>query len=165
MEPIILTVDDPTYVEVIALHPERLRFEEAGLCGVNVTEGNRVTFVVYFRGEDYRMVDAVFADYGDAARNAIPVVGMGATMMVGTDRYPYTVVDVLTPKKIVVQEDHAVLVAGSAMSESQEYEYAPNPNARRITLRKRADGLWGNAGEASGPVQVGHRRAYSDPTF
>jgi len=39
----------------------------------------------------------------------IPEVGMGATEHVGSDRYrvcrPYTIVEVITPRKIVVQRD------------------------------------------------------------
>ena len=71
-----------------------------------------------------------------------PVVGMGATRLMYTDRKPLTIVEVLRTKSgtlvgVKVQEDNARRIDSNGMSESQEYEYSPNPEAavRIYTLR------------------------------
>lgn len=51
-----------------------------------------------------------------------PEVGMGATEVVGSDRYPYTIVKVVNPKKIVVQRDDYRRTDNNGQSELQTYE-------------------------------------------
>lgn len=61
-----------------------------------------------------------------------PEVGMGATKLYWTDRYAATISVVFERGKYLyvgVQEDDATLIGGSGLSESQEYEYKPNPDA------------------------------------
>jgi hypothetical protein len=98
-----------------------------------------------------------------------PEVGMGVTMSVGSDRYPYTIVEVINPsKKIIIQEDTARLVEGSAMSEHQKYEYAPNPEGKLVTLTKRKFGKWVTQGESvygGSRFYLGERAQYLDPSF
>lgn len=96
-----------------------------------------------------------------------PEVGMGVTKYVGSDRYPYTVVEVITPKKIVVQADNYVRTDKNGQSESQEYTYTPNTDAERITITKRKNGRWVRQKESSNSIGygIGHRRAYQDPSY
>lgn len=77
--------------------------------------------------------------------NGQPVaeVGMGATLLAWTDRYPATIIEVLNEGKMVrVQEDSAVRVDVNGMSESQTYEFTANPAGRVVTFRQRANGMW-----------------------
>ncbi len=59
----------------------------------------------------------------------LPTVGMGATIHVGSDSYPATVIQVTrNGKRLVIQEDIAIRIDNNGMSESQEYTYEPNPH-------------------------------------
>lgn len=94
-------------------------------------------------------------------------VGIGATEIVGSDRYPYTVVEVLSDKKIVVQADDYKRTDKNGMSESQTYEYTPNPNSLRVVVTLRKNGRWvreGESGKGRG-FAIGHRDAHQDPHF
>lgn len=99
----------------------------------------------------------------------VPVVGMGATILGWTDRSAGTIVNVgPNAKWIEVQSDHAKLVAGSAFSEEQTYEFSPNPKGAisRYTLRR--NGAYIRAGEKMRDgqmVRIGERDAYHDPCF
>ena len=70
---------------------------------------------------------------------ADPVVGMGATLLGWTDREGATIVEVTKTKAgawlIAVQEDNAKRIDSNGMSESQEYEYSPNPDAGKQWFR------------------------------
>jgi hypothetical protein len=97
-----------------------------------------------------------------------PEVGIGATLVVGSDRYPMTIVAVEKDgNKVTVQHDKFILVDGSRNSESQTYSYIPNPNAPLDVYTKRKNGrfvkqgdtMWGCA------LHIGRRRAYFDPGF
>lgn len=92
-----------------------------------------------------------------------PEVGMGATIQVGSDCYPYTVIAVSpSGKTVTIQEDEAQLVSGSIFSKRQEYEYRSNPNGRTMTVRRNKHGRWG---KRHFPVYIGRRRYYRDPSF
>ena len=101
------------------------------------------------------------------AKDTIPVVGMGATRYSGSDRYPFTIIKVVSPTTIVVQEDDAKLVSGSCQTENQEYEYTPNTDSREITLTKRKNGRWYEKGESmkGTPYSIGTRDRHYDPCF
>ncbi len=70
-----------------------------------------------------------------------PVVGMGATEYLYSDRNAMTVVEVNNNWKgkgydiVVCQRDNAERKDSYGMSDSQDYEYTPNPNGRKITLQ------------------------------
>ena len=95
----------------------------------------------------------------------IPKVGDGATLVVGSDRYPATVIRT-TPKGTVwIQEDDAVCLSGNAYnSESQDWACTPNPGGaiRRCSPSKKYPGRWTASGT---PVYMGSRRRYNDPSF
>lgn len=73
-----------------------------------------------------------------------PVVGMGATILGGSDRHAATIVEVLKIGKclaVVVQRDKARRTDDLGMSDSQDYEYTADPEAPRRTYRFRS-GRW-----------------------
>lgn len=84
-------------------------------------------------------------------------VGVGATHAVGSDRYPYTVVEVVNERRIVVQRDEFRRTDSNGLSESQEYEYTPNPNAEKLTLtlRRRSRFAETGAGRSRGSRSSG----------
>ena len=96
-----------------------------------------------------------------------PTVGMGATHLMWSDRQAYTIVEILSPKKIVVQRDTVKRADQNGMSDAQSYEYTPNPEGytRTITLRK--NGKWIGEGETlkGTPFALGYRREYHDFSF
>lgn len=102
-----------------------------------------------------------------------PEVGMGATILGWTDRNPATIVAVRTNKdgkaiEVQVQEDNYKRVDANGMSEMQDYEYTPNPEApiRRYSLRN--NGAWVRVGETAKGGQrlaIGRREKYHDFSF
>jgi hypothetical protein len=95
-----------------------------------------------------------------------PKVGMGATIIMYSDRHAATIVRVSTPRRIVIQEDKTALVGGSRMSESQEYTFEPNLKAELRTYTKRKDGVWRElADHTTTTLVIGDRDEYHDPSF
>lgn len=96
-----------------------------------------------------------------------PQVGDGVTYTVGSDRYPYTVVEILSPKKIAIQADFYRRTDNNGYGGTQEYAYTPNPDAAREYISLRTDDSWRKVGESlkSGRFIIGKRQAYQDPSF
>jgi hypothetical protein len=94
-------------------------------------------------------------------------VGDGATKGVGSDRYPYTIVEILSPKRVVLQPDDYYRTDKNGFSEMQTYEFTPNPEAYRIIVTLRKNGRWYQLGQTMGGSRfsLGHRDAYQDPSF
>lgn len=94
--------------------------------------------------------------------SAKPEIGMGVTQICWSDRHPYTIVEIVSPKEIVVQSDRSSRIDDRGMSDMQDYEYTPNPNAPRITLYNRyKDGHWRE--RAGGTIyMLGRREEYYD---
>jgi hypothetical protein len=98
----------------------------------------------------------------------VPEVGMGATILMWSDRYPATIVAVGPDAKWVdIQEDSAVRIDSNGMSDCQAYRFEACPGApvRRFTLRK--DGGYILAGESMRGLRlrIGDRSAYHDFSF
>lgn len=95
-------------------------------------------------------------------KDITPVVGMGATEILYTDRRPYTIIWV-SPKgdRIRVQEDKAVRTDDNGMSECQSYRFEPDPEGRIVEVRKTKTGQWGKQSK----FVVGHRSYYYDYSF
>lgn len=64
-----------------------------------------------------------------------PEIGMGATVLMWSDRYPVTIVEIERFKTgsrkgqisaVLVQEDDVLRIDKNGMSESQQYEFKPN---------------------------------------
>jgi len=99
---------------------------------------------------------------------SIPEVGMGATLLLYSDRDPYTIRKV-EGKKLWASRDSYTRTDTNGMSESQEYDYSnDNQNDESywtlFTLRK--DGKWHRGTTLDGMVlRIGNREKYYDFTF
>lgn len=94
-----------------------------------------------------------------------PEVGMGATMYVGSDRYPYTVIAV-SPSgfKVTLQADDSKRTDSNGLSEIQTWDCTPNPNgAIRYAYRNRHGRYYAARGYSR--VTFGERDMYQDPHF
>lgn len=104
-----------------------------------------------------------------------PYVGMGVTLLSWTDRNPGTIVDVLKSGHIIVQCDDYKRIDNNGLSESQQYEYSPNPDAHRMIFKKDRKGIWseyylnpvtGRLNKAQGAgLRIGVREKYHDFSF
>ena len=102
----------------------------------------------------------------------IPEVGMGATILMWTDRHACTIVKVvhngwLPPKKIAVQRDHAKRTDDRGMSDAQSYEYSPNTEAPIEWFSLRKDGAYVKVGASINGyrLRIGDRKEYYDYSF
>ena len=96
-----------------------------------------------------------------------PQVGMGATILMYSDRHAATVVAV-KGKSVFVVEDIATRTDKNGMSETQEYSYAPNPNGptEEFTLRKNGTYVKAGGSMRTGTIlRIGERDAYHDFSF
>lgn len=95
----------------------------------------------------------------------VPSVGTGATIRIGSDSYPATIIQVTrNGKRIVLQEDNATRTDSNGMSELQDYTYETNPNGTTHIATLRKDGRYRLVGEQI-PVSIGIRRKYYDFSF
>ena len=97
-----------------------------------------------------------------------PTVGMGVTYCVGSDRYPYTVVEVVSHRKIIVQADQFTRTDRNGLSESQRYDFERNTDAPKVILTFRSNGRWVRMRAPKNSSifwQIGVRSAYLDPSF
>jgi len=94
-------------------------------------------------------------------------VGDGATYHIGSDKYPYTVVGIMTAKRLRVCRDHAVRTDKNGLSEIQTWEYSSNENSNCYVITLRKNGFWYRMGESSkgGFFTIGKREMYQDPSF
>lgn len=101
-----------------------------------------------------------------------PEVGMGATILMWSDRHAATIrlIDRFKTgaragqvKAVWVTRDEAVRVDANGLSENQTWEFLPNPNApyRKFTLRK--SGRFEDAGGTT--LAIGYRDEHMDPHF
>jgi hypothetical protein len=100
-----------------------------------------------------------------------PEVGMGATILMWTDRRAATIIAVSRFKsgtragqvsEVTVQEDTATRTDDNGMSEMQTYEYTRNlAGATMRFKRNKAGAFVGN----SGRLRIGDRRQYHDYSF
>lgn len=107
-----------------------------------------------------------------------PTVGMGATILCWTDRHAATIV-AWDPAKAVLQirRDRAVAQGPVAFTESQSYQYEPDPQGALTTFRRRPSGMWqevrlnqrtGRLNQVKGGghgLRIGAREEYRDPSF
>jgi hypothetical protein len=108
-----------------------------------------------------------------------PFVGMGATILGWTDRYPATITGVVKDKDgkvfwIVVREDRAVRTDKRGMDECQSYEFTTDPDGSRSEFKKDRKGMWREVrmGEKGRMVftggkglRIGERDKYYDFSF
>lgn len=91
-----------------------------------------------------------------------PAVGMGATILMWSDRHAATIVKV-TPCTVTVKRDKARVVKGSAADGTAVYEFTPDPDAEPKVFRKTKKGWRETGGGAA--LRVGDRDEYHDPSF
>lgn len=94
-----------------------------------------------------------------------PEVGMGATILMWTDRAAGTIIEVSkSGKTIKVQRDHAKRIDDLGMTDSgQKYEFSRNPNGSIYTFRFGKRG-WRGTGGSPG-LLIGHRSEHYDFSF
>ena len=91
-------------------------------------------------------------------------VGDGATLLSYSDRHAATIVEINESRtRVVIQMDHAKRVDKNGMSETQVYEYTPNPEAARLVFTLRKDGTFKLSGGLQGVI-IGRREEYRDFT-
>ena len=97
--------------------------------------------------------------------NPNPKIGMGATMIIGSDREPYTVVEVSpNGRRCVVQADRSIRTDDNGMSDCQDYDYEPNHEGRKVTLSRRKNGDWRQVGGTQ-LFYIGYRSRFFDYSF
>ncbi len=104
----------------------------------------------------------------DEPKVVVPAVDMGVTIAIGSDRYPATIIEVKTPKKIVVQEDTVIARSQVIYNENQKYTYFPDPFGEKSTWTLRKDGAWRkqNSETNSGyRLFLSGRSQYRDPSY
>lgn len=108
-----------------------------------------------------------------------PYVGMGATRLYYSDRAAYTIVEVEKLKDgrflIAIQADNAKRIDDNGMSEIQDYEYTPNPQAGKDYFRTTKEGTWQQVRKnvetgrwniiQNGGLRIGDRDTYHDFSF
>ncbi len=105
--------------------------------------------------------------------NVIPIqqeqtpaeVGMGATMLMWTDRHAYTIIEVAkNGKSFVMQQDTARRTDNNGMSECQTWDFTRNPEGAKVTVRMSKKG-WRVGGMKGNKVLVGVRDEHFDFSF
>lgn len=104
--------------------------------------------------------------------NLAPVIGMGATLLMWSDRRPYTIHKVSdNGKSIWVSADEYVRTDNNGYyTENQYYAYSNHNTSRPqvwIEYTCRKNGRWIKKGQPmnSTSLMVGRRMAYNDPSF
>ena len=109
-------------------------------------------------------------------KQIVPQVGMGATLLSGSDSYAYTIVSVETNKggkvvRIGATMDKAKRTDKNGMSEAQSYKYTTDKTATVVYFTLRRNGLWidesrqVNRASSSFCLEIGERRSHCDFSF
>lgn len=102
----------------------------------------------------------------ETATPATPVVGMGATQLMYSDRHAFTVIAVAANgKSCTVQADTATRTDSNGMSDAQAYSFAPNPEGATYELRLNKKGKWAVKGSPDSIFGMGYRSEYHDYSF
>ena len=99
--------------------------------------------------------------------NPTPEVGMGATMLMWSDREAGTVVEV-KGKRLVWRQDKATRADTNGMSDCQSYTYEPDPEGRTEVFTLRKNGEWVREGDSQKngtSLGLGYRSKYYDYSF
>jgi hypothetical protein len=97
-------------------------------------------------------------------RQIHPEIGMGATILMWSDRHACTIRWISeSGKTIDVSRDIAHRVDDRGMSDNQDYTYETTDDTGRIQFRLQKDGTWRNKqGEC---LSIGYRREHYDYSF
>lgn len=93
-----------------------------------------------------------------------PVIGIGATLYMYSDRHAYTIV-AISPKGNIIDatKDISIRVDSNGMSEMQEYIYKTDTYALIETFQRRKNGCYYNASGVK--LVIGERHSYHDFSF
>ncbi len=95
--------------------------------------------------------------------------GMGATVRIGSDCYPYTIIEVSPDYKTVkIQRDNYKPAKDYDYYKNQVYDYIPNTEAPIEVWTIRNNGRYVKKGESKNSpflLTIGNKIAYSDPSF
>lgn len=103
-----------------------------------------------------------------------PEVGMGATLIMWSDRRPYTIVEVVRykggkkagqVKGVFATEDIATRTDSNGMSDNQHYTYETDPKAHRDWFPHCKTGAFRQHTTAGSPLRIGDRSYYYDYSF
>lgn len=95
----------------------------------------------------------------------VPEIGMGATIILWTDRNPATIIAVHpNGRKCTIQEDKATRTDTNGLSDAQSWSFDPDPNGRIYEVSLRKDGRW-KIINGQTVVLIGSRDKYYDPSF
>jgi len=95
-------------------------------------------------------------------------VGMGATKLMFSDRYPFTVIDIIDKNTLLLQADDYERVDNNGMSDAQKYEFTQNPTNPTYVVTRRKNGCWVTKGQGMKNGQhwsIGTRSKYFDFSF
>lgn len=102
-----------------------------------------------------------------------PEVGMGATILMWSDRRPATIIGVTRfktgaragqVKTVTVRVDKATRVDSNGMSDAQSYTFEPDPDGAEYTFAATKSGGFKTPGGGYG-LRVGSRSKYYDYSF
>jgi hypothetical protein len=100
-----------------------------------------------------------------------PEVGMGATVLMWTDRHPATIISVVKfkggaragqVKEVHIQQDNATRKDANGMSECQSYEFTRNTDAPVRSFKVNKRGAFMDGGTQ---LRIGERDKYHDFSF
>lgn len=108
-----------------------------------------------------------------------PVVGMGVTEVLYSDREPYEVIQICTPRKVTIREMTAkrdnwspeIIAGGFAghcvNQDEQKWVYKSNEAGRTLTIRKSMakGGRWFEAGNKGSWFAMGYAKKFHDYNF
>ena len=102
--------------------------------------------------------------------DTIPVVGMGVTQCLWSDRHPWEIIEVKDNRHITIRQLGYKRIDNNGMSECQEYEYFPNEQGQVYRLFKNKHGRWvirigKNGVDNSYGWYIGRAEEYYDFTF
>ena len=102
---------------------------------------------------------------GNQTRSLKPEIGMGVTELMYSDRHPFTIVAILSDKRIQVKGDIATRIDKHGCCDCQEYKYETDENSPAITLFLNKYGRWKRLGDAKGSTfLIGEREEFYDFT-
>lgn len=93
---------------------------------------------------------------------AVPLVGMGATECLWTDRRAYTIIAIsASGKTLTLRADKATRTDSNGMSECQNYTHTEDLDGETVVVRRTKKG-WSSK---SRKFVIGHRDTYHDYSF
>lgn len=90
-----------------------------------------------------------------------PTVGMYVTKRIGSDSYPYEIIEVVNAKKFIARKLDAV---NTLTWPEQNWVFNSNENNPTVTVTKKKFG-WGELGSQFVIFELGHAAQYLDPAL